>query len=471
MVRPHFMGSIVVSHPTGNRNVRSVLASFYHHSLLSGFHSTVALSVSVRWPQLLPDRFRAEFNRRRYDLPAALIHSHPSGELIRLLASRFGISSLVKHEVGRYCVDSVYHRLDVIVARSLGPTIRATYAYEDGALATFNRAKELGMVRVYDLPIAYWETGRRLMMEESARLPQWAATLGGGVADSSAKLARKTRELELADMVVTPSQFVSDSLPDWARSSKRVVVSPFGSPEPLGEKLSAISFELKARRATKGAPLRVLFAGSMGQRKGLGDLFEAMRLLKRSDVELVVMGSLQAPMEFYRSEFPDFTYEPGRPHAQVLELMRSCDVFCLPSIVEGRALVMQEAMSQGLPLIITPNTGGADLVCEADQIEAKSLELRAKSVDTEVAEADSSQLTAHGSQLPAHCYGRGPTGFLVPIRSPQVIAEAIAWFADHRDETHKMGRNAQVKADSYTWAAYGDNVVAAIRDLLATKSS
>jgi glycosyltransferase involved in cell wall biosynthesis len=158
----------------------------------------------------------------------------------------------------------------------------------------------------------------------------------------------------------------------------------------------------------------------MGQRKGLGDLFAAIRLLGRRDVELVVMGAPAAPMEFYRRELADFTYEPGRPHDQVLVLMRTCDVLVLPSIVEGRALVMQEAMSQGLPLIITPNTGGADLIEE------------------------------------------GRTGFLVPIRSPERIADKIAWLADHRAETAEMGRNAQRKAEAYTWAAYGETVCAAL---------
>ena len=36
----------------------------------------------------------------------------------------------------------------------------------------------------------------------------------------------------------------------------------------------------------------------------------------------------------------------------------------LPSIVEGRALVQQEALSCGLPIIVTSNAGGEDLIDE-----------------------------------------------------------------------------------------------------------
>lgn len=435
---------VLVSHPTGNRNVRAVLAALHNAGQLEGFHGALALGRSACWPALLPSRLRAEVERRCYDLPDQIVHAHPWREIVRLAATRLGWRGLVAHEHGWACVDRVYAGLDRAVGAGLcanGPT-QAVYAYEDGALATFTRAKELGIARIYDLPIAYWETGRGLMEAEAARLPRWAATLGGGVKDSPAKLARKTRELELADLVITPSQFVADSLPKWARASKRVIVSPFGSPigrpetgnlEPEFAEPSGLRSEVSALKSA--ARLRVLFAGSMGQRKGLGDLFAAMRLLKRDDVELVVMGSLQAPMEFYRSEFADFTYEPGRPHAQVLELMRSCDVFCLPSIVEGRALVMQEAMSQGLPLIITPNTGGEDLI--------------------EFEKGDSAPIS------PGH-RGRGLTGFLVPIRTPEKIAEALAWCGDHRRETAEMGRLAALKSARYTWAAYGDRIVTAI---------
>ena len=102
--------------------------------------------------------------------------------------------------------------------------------------------------------------------------------------------------------------------------------------------------------------------------------------------------------------------------------MRSCDVFCLPSIVEGRALVMQEAMSQGLPLIITPNTGGGDLIVE------------------------------------------GETGFLVPIRNSEKIAEKIAWFADHRALLADMSRAARNKAGELTWQRYGQTIADAVRN-------
>jgi glycosyltransferase involved in cell wall biosynthesis len=310
----------------------------------------------------------------------------------------------------------VYRNLDLSVSKRLQSLVKknminAVYGYEDGALATFKQAKKFGLTCIYDLPIAYWETSRKLLMEEADRLPAWAETLGGGIKDSEHKLQRKTEELQLADVVIGPGDFVLNSLPDWART-KHLVRTPFGSP---AESLCPV--ERKAKRNDK---LRVLFVGSMSQRKGLADLFSACKLLNRQDVELIVMGSPVSTMEFYKSELPGTVFMPTRSHIKVLELMRSCDVLCLPSIVEGRALVMQEAMSQGLPIIITPNTGGEDLIIE------------------------------------------GETGFIVPIRSPQAIAEKLNWLADNKTAIPHMRQSAFNHAQQYTWEAYGSNIVSAL---------
>ena len=135
------------------------------------------------------------------------------------------------------------------------------------------------------------------------------------------------------------------------------------------------------------------------------------------------MGSPLQPLAWYRERLSQFTYEPPRPHAEVLRLMQTCDVLVLPSIVEGRALVQQEAMACGLPVIATRNAGADDLIVE------------------------------------------GETGFLVPIRSPEALAEKISWCAADRGRISGMGIAAQKRAAALTWRGYGEKVLAAIRSL------
>lgn len=412
---------LILSHPTANNFARALAYNFLRAGILYEFHTSIAT-----FPGSILDSFGgvsllSEIRRRRFEIELKpFVRTFPWFELGRQIALKAGFSKLVRNENGVISLDNVYKSLDRRIASELKAAnargVSCVYAYEDGALATFMEAKVLGLKCAYDLPIAYWETKSRIMEEEAERIPQWSLTLGGSITDSSIKLERKAKEMELADLVVVPSQFVRDSLPDWTKG-KQVVIAPFGSPLIKGNKVKDYTESSISR------PLRVLFAGSMGQRKGLADLFTAVRSLKRNDIELVVMGSPQAPMEFYRKEFNNFTFEPGRSHEKVLELMRSCDVFCLPSLVEGRALVMQEAMSQGLPLIITPNTGGSDLIIE------------------------------------------GLTGFLVPIRSPLLITEKLTWFLENRSAISQMGRNAQKLAKQYTWENYGSTIIEAVKSL------
>ena len=403
---------IVVSHPTGNAPVRALLKALIAERQLALFATTIYVTGQEGWLNLVPKKVRMEVLRRKFDVPRENVYTRPSREMIRLLAGRFGLKWLDRHENGYASVDSVYQNFDWALSRRLKweTALSGVYCYEDGALATFRAAKNRGLKCYYELPIAYWRTSERLLKEEAERWPTWKQTLPGA-SDSLAKHQRRQHEIELADVVICPSQFVLDSIPNAISNYRKCVVAEFGSPIP----------DAPPEFKTPGEKIRILFAGSMTQRKGLADIFAAMKLLKRRDVELVVLGSTLAPMEFYRSEYPDFIYEAPRPHQKVLELMRTCDALLLPSIVEGRALVQQEAMSQGLILLATANAGGQDLIVN------------------------------------------GKTGLLLPIRSPEAIAKAIDWLAENRAIIPEMKRAAHAKACEYTWDRYSDIILTQIK--------
>jgi glycosyltransferase involved in cell wall biosynthesis len=410
---------ILLAHPFGNQNVRAVLGALDRAGLLAKFVTALGWSQASRVLHRLPPNLQSRMARRSYDLPYGKIKIFPAREIIRLVAQKMRQRWLVDQEEGWASIDRVWRELDKFAADALRKSysrqsISTVYGYEDCAAQLFETAREIGVRRIYDLPIAHWQTVQRLLHEEAQRYPEWEPTLGG-IRDSEEKLARKTRELDLAELVICPSAFVLDSLPDDVRVSKKCLVTPFGSP--------ALDEEERAERRRLEKPLRILFVGALTQRKGLADLFAAMKLIDSQEIELVVMGSLLRPLAWYRQQFPRFFYAPPRPHREVLRLMRSCDVLVLPSIVEGRALVQQEAMACGLPLIVTRNAGGEDLIAE------------------------------------------GETGFLVPIRDPEAIAEKVNWCATNRANLSGMAIAAQKRASELTWHDYGEKVIAAIRSL------
>lgn len=404
---------VLLAHPTGNEFFRQLATAWRAEGRLAELCTGVNWAGPEWLERLLPAGLVAELNRRNYSRSTCgPVTTHPVRELARLAAARAGLRSLTRHETGLLSVDAVYQDFDRWVAHRItrgAVTAECVYAYEDGAAETLAAAAARGWTRVYDLPIAHWAESRRLLTEEAKRWPEWAPTLLGPD-DSSAKLARKTSELERATHVVCPSRFVAESLPAPVRAKCRIIVAPFGSPPPA---------PVRPERPTTG-PLRVLFAGSLTQRKGLADLFAAVRQLPHRDLELVVMGSTVLPLEFYRAQGVPFIYEAPRPHGEVLALMRSCDLLCLPSIVEGRALVVQEAMSQGLPVIVTANTGTDDVV------------------------------------------QHGETGFMLPIRSPAALAHQLEWCLSQRAALSLIGRRARAATAHFTWTRYVATLSAAL---------
>jgi len=387
----------VVSHPTGNTFVRALLEELQKKQQLEKFHTTIGFGLGIN-PLLKPF-----IKRRGYSINDERLTRQWFPELFRLISKG-------THEKKRKKVDTSYLSLDKKVSKELKKyKAKVLHAYEDGASYSFKKAKELGIECSYELPIAYWATNRRLLAEEAERYPEWEPTLET-TREPEVKLVRKEKELALADRITCPSNFVLQSIPKDIRDRIPCQVSPFGSPSVVP------SNNLITKRASNNL-LKLLFVGSMSQRKGLADLIEAMKLLRSHAVKLSILGQPSQPLEFYRKQLPDFHYFSPRSNEGVRKIMNMHDILVLPSIVEGRALVQQEALACGLPIIVTPNAGGEDLVEE------------------------------------------GITGSIIPIRSPQKIAESILIFLDNIKSLDELRAECQRKAKEYTWWKYASSIL------------
>jgi glycosyltransferase involved in cell wall biosynthesis len=105
------------------------------------------------------------------------------------------------------------------------------------------------------------------------------------------------------------------------------------------------------------------------------------------------------------------------------QLYLSADVFALPSLSEGSALVVYEAMAAGLPVVVTPNCGAV----------ARD----------------------------------GLDGYVVPIRDPEAIGERLLFLFNHPEVRSQQGASArQWILERYTWQHYRRRVVAAYYALM-----
>ncbi len=404
---------ITLSHPTGNVCVRHALAALGREGLLHSFYTTFAWNNN--WSPFLPARVRPAFERRSYPIAWEKIKTQPFGELARLAHLPFAPS-----------IDDIYFDLDKRVAKELNahyshpltpaaararPT--AVYAYEDGAAQTFFAAKKLGIRTFYELPIGHTSAARKIFQEEALLKPEWAATLTG-LDDPPQKLARKNQELALADHVIVASSFTASTLAGLLRQNQPLSIIPYGAPEQ----------KTFAPRPAAGK-LKVLYAGSLTQRKGLSYLFEAAGKLSPY-IELTLMGRPAAPCAALEKELKKYRHYPSLPHADVLELMRAQDILVLPSLFEGFGLVLAEALSCGLPIISTANTAAPDLIAE------------------------------------------GREGFIIPLRTPDAIVEKLSWAISRRAELSAMQKAAYDRAKTLGWPDYEQKLINLIKDSLQT---
>ena len=328
---------ILISHPTGNENVRQAALALHEANLLGEFWTCLSWDPDAVINHFLPKSLRNQLARRSSPKSVRpFVRTAPVRELGRLLFGMFGI-------------DVVLQDLDRKVAARLGRARNWTgvYAYEDGALESFRTAKNRGIHCIYDLPIGHWRAAQQIYREEMELQPDWAETLTG-LSDSDEKLARKEEELKLAERVVVASSFTEQTL-RGANFTAAVSVIPYGAP--------AVS---QSEIVPRFGPLRVLFAGSLGQRKGLSYLLQAVESIGRDKVELTLLGRKTAlncvPLE---AAVRRHRWIPTLPHQEVLREMQRHDVLVLPSLFEGFGLVILEAMAQGLVVIATAAYGGA----------------------------------------------------------------------------------------------------------------
>lgn len=411
---------ILLAHPTGNEYVRNAATALREAGLLKEFWTCVSWDSEASPNRFLPGSFRRQLARRSFSsVPKPLIRTTPWREIGRFVSPALGARWLTRHERGFFSVDSNYRAFDRSIARRVNGAndLRAIFCGEDYSLESFRAAQRNGVRRIYELPIGYWRLAHEIYDEESIREPEWAGTLVGRM-DSDEKLERKEEELRLAEVVMVASTFTKMSLGRASGFSGTIHVVPYGAPTPSTD-------FMPARTPRK---LRVLFVGSLGQRKGLSYLLDAVKLLG-DNVELTLIGRKAAegckPLDEATALHQ---WIPSLSHAEILAEMWRHDVLVLPSLFEGFGLVILEAMSQGLPVITTEHTAGPDILTD------------------------------------------GVDGFLVPVRSKEGIGAKLDLLAGDPRLLAEMKQAALQKAKVHSWANYRERIGSIARDLLSDES-
>ncbi len=303
--------------------------------------------------------------------------------------------------------------IDRSVARKLTPGADLLLAESQIALSSIIRGRELGMTTAIDRTNSHIEYQSQVWEEENRRF-------GLGWPPNSARVVEKgLREYQEADFIFVLSSYVEQTFLDRGIPARKLIKVPSG--------IDLTPFHPVPK---EDGVFRVIFCGAIQNKKGVHYLLEAFHGLDLPNAELWLIGKVFEDMHPVLAKYSG-TYRllGSLPISQLAYHYSQGSVFVLPSLEEGLAKVMLEAMACGLPVIASTNTGGMDVVRE------------------------------------------GVDGFIVPIRDVAALQEKITFLYAKPELCREMGRNALERVHAeFTIDRYFKRLIDSLQRLMPTKN-
>ena len=315
----------------------------------------------------------------------------------------------VKAKLKRKPVVELNEEFDQWVARQLvkSPEFSVFIGWAGISLNSIRAARSLGKTTIIERGSSHILFQKRLLSEEFARF-NLKFTIDQAVID------KEMQEYEEVDFISIPSQFVKRSFIEMGVPESKLVVNPYGSPNLFKPVL----------QQEKARPFRILYMGSISVRKGIKYLLDALTTLD-FPYEAWFLGSCDAAtrqlIEAYDN--PNVKLWGHIEQSQLPGYISACDVFVMPSIEDGFGMVIPQAISCGIPVVTTHNTGGADIL------------------------------------------DIGKTGFVVPVRDSDAISEKITRLFRNPELLAEMKMHCRDKRNHVTWDDYGKKYVAFIKTI------
>ena len=283
-------------------------------------------------------------------------------------------------------------------------------------LASLRAAKQQGALTLVESASCHPREWIKVEMEEAARFG--ASSRDSSGSHTERMLRRMEREFEECDRIVVPSQVARRSFTEHGYSEKTVMVQTG---------VDAEFFSPSAAVAPQETTFRVCYVGRVEFSKGVGYLLEAWKRLGLAGAELVLVGELRPQIQSLLKSYENCGVRLAGilPPGEVARCYRELGLFVMPSLNEGLAQVLLEAMASGLPVVATDRTGASD------------------------------------------CIENGKGGLIVPARDVDALADAILWCYEHREQSRAMGRAARARIESeYTLEHYNERVIQMYRSLV-----
>lgn len=401
------MRDIAVFHP-GTQHSHETALAFQRAGRLAWFATEIFYDqgrLPYRLIKYLPDRAQTRVNwelQRRYhpDLDPRLVRTFGLWEWIERASMRAGFRT-VEHYANEWGNASFGRRVAAMAQRD---GVAWLWGFDTSSLTAFTDARRAGIRCVLEQTVGYPRLWNRILTEERARTDLSFDTYPRPYPE--ADLARVDRELTLADRIVCGSTFVRDTIVEGGIPPEKIAVVPSG--------VDAVRFEVT--RQSPPGETRLLFVGHFGLRKGAWYLLEALRRLGAvHGLSLTVLGKRTVPERHLAGLRIPVRFISHQPKHQMTRLYQQGDVLVLPTLFEGSAITVYEALAAGLPVVTTPNAGSV--------------------------------------------VRDGEEGFIVPIRDADALADRIERLHGDYRLRCDMAARARARAFAFSWQRYEHEVV------------
>jgi glycosyltransferase involved in cell wall biosynthesis len=290
---------------------------------------------------------------RRHGLLSRLITTYPAFAARRFLPAGTPLATLPWLEMVRraHAKLGLPGRPDLFIASHFGRALAADLPAADvlvgwsgATLEAIKPAQARGMKVVLERGSTHIGHQTEVLAEAHARFGlSWRAT-------DPRLIARESAEYAAADVICTSCSYARQTFIKRGVAPDKVVFNPYGvdlarfcpAERPAGNK-------------------RVLFVGSVGVRKGIPWLLDAFRTLP-ADWSLHLVGPIEPGFDAVLAKYDlDRVVVRGPlPGAALAAEYAAADIFCLPSLEEGFALVILQAMASGIAVVASTVSGAPD---------------------------------------------------------------------------------------------------------------
>jgi glycosyltransferase involved in cell wall biosynthesis len=288
-----------------------------------------------------------------------------------------------------------------MMCKSLGQATHIFSMFGEGTdFLVLAKEQNLKVVtEIYISPLTH-----KIIQAERKKFPDLEPILSNQIIQ--ADYALFSRVCELTDVFIVPSRFVERGLAEFDVDKSKCYTVPYA----VGDSWLELH-----NRPTKG---RILFVGTAEVRKGIHVLGMASQKLSHRNYEFRVAGGVSDVVRQHQlTQKVNFL---GRvPRAEIQQEYAQADIFVLPSLAEGSAEVIYEALAAGLPVITTEAAGSV----VQDGVE----------------------------------------GFIIPEGDAEVLANRIEELVENRELRDRMAAAARERAKDYTWDKYAERLLGVLQ--------